>query len=533
MSCHVSPFGSNISRRSPCHGFRLTPGRFFDHAQSELPDVDGGAFQFLGSNPGNLPEIDQDWNDLTHISQPLAASEANSLPELEDEATGVDNLSCDFSRLPKCDVASIGDRVPQQIPQCDIPAIGGSSTKRKRRERHASILKKTQHVQVEGMPQAMDSELLPELPAIETPVLGGEQASQAMDSELLPELPTIATPAVGGEQTRPAVGRRQEKRAQKAAKAILRLASKSIPWRSLPYLRVQALDDIRAIADLFGNDLGSLSPPADWLEVGEARRLLKSLEDKQWWRKLGRQGKLEQFIVDGQPLAVFLMEIFSGCGNLTFSAALQGMQVAPSVDCRPGQGHADSFLLNLHKALDRRIVWALIVWLNPQWIHIGFPCTFWIAMAHWTRIRDLDANEQNRLESLAFIVFARQVVHYQASRWRHASLENPSGSQAWNLDLVQDMISFSKMGCVETDLCPWGSKDPSSGKYYQKRMQFSSTFNMGSLTRWCPKNHEHDIVQGVIPAGPCKGKRRSTISGQYPLPLCKAWVECAKSQIGG
>ena len=161
----------------------LPPVDFFvDHTQSELPDLDGGAWQLLGSNPGNLPEIDQDWNDLTHISQPLAASEANSLPELEDEATGVDNLSCDFSQLPQCDVAFIGDGVPQQR---DIPAIGGSSTKRKRHQRHASILKKTQHVQVEGMPQAMDSELLPELPAIETPVLGGEQASQSHGQRII------------------------------------------------------------------------------------------------------------------------------------------------------------------------------------------------------------------------------------------------------------------------------------------------------------------------------------------------------------
>ena len=515
---------------------------FFDHTQSELPDLVGGTFELVGSNPGNL-------------SQPLAASVAHHLP---DDFSQLPELpQCDASQLPQGDFASMGELhgMPQQL---EIPAIGGSSIKRKRREQHVSISKKTQHVQVQGMPQAMDSELLPELPAIETPVLGGEQASQsmdrnllpelpaietpvvggeqasqAMDSNLLPELPAIDTPVVGGEQARPAVGRRQKKHAQKAAKAMLRLASKSIPRRSLPYMRVQALDDIRAIADFFGSDLGSLSPPADWLEVGEARRLLKSLQDKQWWRKLGSQAKLEPFTLDGQPLAVFLMEIFSGCGNLTFSAALQGMQVAPSIDCRPGQGHADSFLLNLHKASDRRIVWALIVWLNPRWIHIGFPCTFWTAIAHWTRIRDLDANEQTRLESLAFIVFARQVVHYQSSRWRHASLENPSGSQAWNLDVVQDTISFSKMSWVKTELCAWGAKDPCSGKHYQKCMKFSSTFNMGPLACKCPKNHEHEPVQGTISAGPCKGKRRSTISGQYPLPLCKAWVECAKSKIGG
>ena len=208
------------------------------------------------------------------------------------------------------------------------------------------------------------------------------------------------------------------------------------------------------------------------------------------------------------------------------------MQVAPSIDCPAGQGHSDSFLLNLHKHSDRRIFWALMVWLNPAWTHIGFPCTVWVAIAHWTRIRDLDANEQLRLEALAFIVFAQQCVHYQTSRWRHASLENPVASQAWNLDMVQDMISSSGMGCMQTALCAWDSKDPWSGKYYQKGLQFASTFNMASLARTCPRNHEHEVVQGDILGGLCKGKRRCALSGQYPLPLCKAWVECAQSQIG-
>ena len=148
----------------------------------------------------------------------------------------------------------------------------------------------------------------------------------------------------------------------------------------------------------------------------------------------------------------------------------------------------------------------------------------------------MDANEKLRLEALAFIMFARQCVHYQSSRGRHASLENPAYSQAWNLDVVFEMISSSSMGCVQTDLCMWGSKDPWSGKCYQKRLQFASTFNMAPLARKClgkcPGNHEHEMVQGTIAAGPCKGKRRSALSGQYPLSLCKAWVECAKSQMG-
>ena len=53
-----------------------------DHTQSELPNLDGGSFDLAGSNHGNLPDL----------SQPLAASAANHLPDLEDKGAGVDNL---------------------------------------------------------------------------------------------------------------------------------------------------------------------------------------------------------------------------------------------------------------------------------------------------------------------------------------------------------------------------------------------------------------------------------------------------------
>ena len=171
----------------------LPPIDIFDHEKSELPK-DGWSFDLAGSNNGispGLPVPDQDVNDSTNLSQPLAAPVANRLPELVDEATGVDNLSCnDFSQLPECEFASMGELhgMPQQL---EIPAVGGSSIKRKRRGQHVSISGKTRD---------MDTELSPEL------------------------LPAIEIPVVGGEQARPAVGRRQKKRTNKVDQAGVRFA---------------------------------------------------------------------------------------------------------------------------------------------------------------------------------------------------------------------------------------------------------------------------------------------------------------------
>ncbi len=146
-------------------------------------------------------------------------------------------------------------------------------------------------------------------------------------------------------------------------------------------------------------------------------------------------------------------------------------------------------------------------------------------------MRDLDKNEASRLQALVFVQFTRQLVYYQASRGRHSSIENPPGSVSWDLDIMQDMIRAGKMKCVDTDLCCWDAKDPVSGHYYNKTMRFASTFDMKPLRRRCPRNHEHERIQGSVSEGPFKGRYRSAISGQYPLPFCDAWTSLVQRQI--
>ena len=77
-----------------------------------------------------------------------------------------------------------------------------------------------------------------------------------------------ASEAIGG----PAVGRRKQKRIHRAETQLL--ASKSIHWRQLPYMRTQALDDVSNIVAMYGSDLLGLLPVAEWLDIREARRLL-------------------------------------------------------------------------------------------------------------------------------------------------------------------------------------------------------------------------------------------------------------------
>ena len=70
-----------------------------------------------------------------------------------------------------------------------------------------------------------------------------------------------------------------------------RLASKSIPWRSLPYLREAALADIRVVAKLYGDDLLDISPGESFLNLREARELLESIPASRWRHCLNNQGE--------------------------------------------------------------------------------------------------------------------------------------------------------------------------------------------------------------------------------------------------
>ena len=163
--------------------------------------------------------------------------------------------------------------------------------------------------------------------------------------------------------------------------------------------------DIPTVAGLYGVDLLNELPEADWLNVEMAKRVLACFSSR--WQRIGTDGALKDIDFDR---GVSFLEIFAGCGNLSFAVAQMGLSVGPAIDRR--QGQANAFEIDLRKESDRRAVWALVVVLMPAWIHLGVPCTFWIAMAHWTRRRDLDLNEQARIEALVFVVLSSACIFF-------------------------------------------------------------------------------------------------------------------------
>ena len=185
----------------------------------------------------------------------------------------------------------------------------------------------------------------------------------------MPSLPPFSCSCSDSSHLEPAVGGKSKRKREVLVEQARRLASKSIPWRSLSYLREAALADIRVVAKLYGDDVLDISPGESFLNLREAHELLESIPASRWRHRLNNQGELKPAALGN---SVDFLEVFPGCGHLTLGAARQGLQVGPSIDQRPGIGHDNAFSIDIKKASDRKLVWALVMVL----CHAGFTADF-------------------------------------------------------------------------------------------------------------------------------------------------------------
>ena len=151
------------------------------------------------------------------------------------------------------------------LPQLDpLPAVGSN---------HAQALHIRDRFDIVGdLPQ------LDPLPAVKNcsstalPAVGGKHAEEDwQQADLfggLPSLPPFSCSCSDSSHLEPAVGGKSKRKREVLMEQAQRLASKSIPWRSLPYLREAALADVRVVAKTLW-----------WRCVGHlARRVLLELE---------------------------------------------------------------------------------------------------------------------------------------------------------------------------------------------------------------------------------------------------------------
>ena len=311
---------------------------------------------------------------------------------------------------------------------------------------------------------------------------------------------------------------------------------KHFPWR------LEAKSDLSEVARFYGADLASLEVRPMGIEEAKAVFREQGVPIRQLMTADG--GYVRECPTDdiGMTSAVF-WEIFAGSCNLTKAVvkkcqswpATGGEQAAvlPPIEIDKNRLSSTPWkglhTWDVRSPSQRRLAWAYLTLLQPRWVHLAPPCTFWSPLARRCNRRTEAENEHRRVEALAFLVFSLQVCNFQRQRQRFFSLEQPPHCVSWHLDIVQQFTErelAAGSNVLGFDSCAWGHEDPGSGKPFLKRQRFLSNAPVIGLSRRCTCNpRAHQIVEGRVESGSRRGVRRSIVSGEYPVKFCEALAE--------
>ena len=209
-------------------------------------------------------------------------------------------------------------------------------------------------------------------------------------------------------------------------------------------------------------------------------------------------------------------EIYSGCGNLTAAVKDQGGTCGPSVD--------------IGQLAELPLDWQLMQESKVQWVHFGFPCTFWINLGRATAKRTPQDWKRLQAEALEHANFSVHGLRHQHSCDRKGSLEQPKGSGSLRLDAVSELRDLGfRLHTYHS--CAWGLKDE-YGRALLKPGAIGSTSDLTCMQKYCVckkvmgangrRTRRHGRVQGSVQTGPDKGKKRSQVAGRYTKSWCGA-----------
>ena len=299
-----------------------------------------------------------------------------------------------------------------------------------------------------------------------------------------------------------------------------RYQSKSRPIPGVPkpiYWRRSATDDLREVAERFGADLADVH--------------LKHIDDSWFHYDTAVDFLIQHGVLRSRRdvKLIDMLEVFAGCGHLTQACVNVGMCAPLTIDIRPSLLSELSWdLLAGHW---RRMLWAVMVVFRPQWAHSGFPCRFWVRLTHFKKKCTPAEYELWRLTELVFVIVTIQLAYYQKRAGKQFSMEQPPQAMSWGLDIMDDMVEACGMRKHFFASCAWNHRDPGSGILYLKKQCVASFADLSVLERSCQCTTLHQKVEGVVCSGPEKGRKRSSVSGAYPVDLCAAWAHAIRSSL--
>ena len=152
---------------------------------------------------------------------------------------------------------------------------------------------------------------------------------------------------------------------------------------------------------------------------------------------------------------------------------------------------------DLGRARDRAMLLHLIQLSKPRHALIAFPCTAFCAWARLAQARSYGNREARLKEGRLHLRFSLDIARLQREAGRHAHLENPLTSLAWQEPAAIQEFAHPAWKRSRLDQCTTGLSGPQGGLHKKptlirttdERMQFQ-------LHRLCAGDHEHELVQG-------------------------------------
>eukprot|EP00435_Cladocopium_sp_Y103_P054872 s1155_g18.t1 len=197
---------------------------------------------------------------------------------------------------------------------------------------------------------------------------------------------------------------------------------------------------------------------------------------------------------------------------------------------------------DLRRRGDRDLVDLLVLWLEPEVVHLGLPCAPYsqLGVGH-PSVGDGE-----------LLAHAVSVLKKQRKAGRHATLENPVGSAVFQKEVLVGEIGplespKDPWTVVRTDGCQYGmvSQSLNDGKYgmpVEKGQLWASTGDMSPFSLRCKRpdalavtEHEHRAVRGSMKVRfedeQDHWVSSGFMSGIYTPACCEAYWHCMSQYI--
>ncbi|CAK9110913.1 unnamed protein product [Durusdinium trenchii] len=221
----------------------------------------------------------------------------------------------------------------------------------------------------------------------------------------------------------------------------------------------------------------------------------------------------ETFALEVQLPSPFVTEIYTDTEPVAKAARRQGLLAGDSLTLSSGW----DFRLEHH----RKKGILKVKETKPYLVILAFPCGPWSQLQALNPAHDL---QRMREEALILAQFAIEVAQLQLRGKRHYLMENPRGSLAWKLEVLQTFMLETDALTVTVDMCRFGLR-ALDGELHRKATQLVTSMQAlvsAFLDKRCTGDHPHTPVMG--------GSKVSSAAGHYTPEFAESVVQAALKQ---